>query len=75
MPLDAAIGQLFAPYCPGRRHGHRVRSKKSSCGIVKLVFEASVQDQKAQNEPSNQIIKATSCVERSIAVMKPKELS
>ena len=75
MPLDAAIGQLFAQYRPDRRHGHRVWSKKSSCGIVKSVFEASVQDQKVQNEASNQIIEATSCVERSNAVMKPKELS
>ena len=23
MPSDAAIGQVFAPYCPGRRHGHQ----------------------------------------------------
>jgi hypothetical protein len=21
---DAAIGQVFAPYCPGGRHGHQI---------------------------------------------------
>ena len=33
---------------------------KSSFGIVKLLFEASVQ--KAQNRPSNQLIEVTSCI-------------
>jgi hypothetical protein len=61
MPLDAAIGQVFVPYCTGGRLGHRFRRKKSSCGVVKLLFEASVQ--KAQNGPSIQLIEATICVE------------
>jgi hypothetical protein len=43
MPLAAATEQVFAPYRPGGRHGHRFWSKKLSCGIVKLLFEASVQ--------------------------------
>ena len=34
-----------------------------SCGVVKLLFEASIQ--KAQNGPSTQLIEATRCVERS----------
>jgi hypothetical protein len=42
MPLDAAIGQLFALYCPGGRHGHQFWRKKSSCGVVKSLFKASV---------------------------------
>jgi hypothetical protein len=42
MPLDAAIGQLFAPYRLGGLHGHQFRRKKSSCGIVKSLFEASI---------------------------------
>ena len=71
MPLDATIGQVFAPYCPSRRHGHRFRRKKSSYGIVKLLFEASVQ--KARNGPSTQVIKATSCVERWNATINAKE--
>ena len=62
MPLDAAIGQVFVPYCPGGHHDHRFRHKQSSCGVVKLLFEARVQ--KARNGPSTQLIKATSCVER-----------
>jgi hypothetical protein len=37
------------------------------------VFEAS--DQKAQNRPYTQHIKATSCVERSNATIQAKELS
>jgi len=61
MPLDAAIGQLFAPYRPNGRHGHRFWLKKSSCGVVNSLFEASVK--KAQNGPSTQLIEAMSCVE------------
>jgi len=71
--LDAAIGQVFTPYCPGECHGHQFRRKKMSCGIVKLRFEASIQ--KARNGPSTQLIEATSCVERSNAMMKVEELS
>jgi hypothetical protein len=41
MPLDAAIGQVFDLYHPGGRHGHQFWRKKLSCGIVKLLFEAS----------------------------------
>jgi hypothetical protein len=73
MPLDATIGQLFAPYCPSGRHGHQFRHKKSSCGIVKLLFEASVK--KARNGPSTQLIEATSCIERSNPTIKAKELT
>ena len=73
MPLDAAIGRLFAPYRLGGRHGHQFWRKKSSCGVVKSLFEASVQ--KARNGPSTQLIEATSCVERSNATMKAEELS
>jgi hypothetical protein len=62
MPLDAAIGRVFVPYCPGGRHGHQFRRKKLSCGIVKSLFEASIQN--AQNRPSTQLIEATSCVDR-----------
>jgi len=71
MPLDAAIGRVFAPYRPSGRHGHRYRHKKLSCGVVKLLFEASVQ--KAQNGPSTQLIEAMSCVERSNATIKAEE--
>jgi hypothetical protein len=41
--------------------------------LWKLLFEASVQ--KAQNRPSTQLIKATSCVERLKTKMKAEELS
>jgi hypothetical protein len=47
--------------------------KKSSCGIVKSLSEASVQ--KARNGPSTQLIEATSCVERSNATIRAEELS
>jgi hypothetical protein len=50
MPLDAAIGRVFVPFCPGGRHGHQFWCKKLSYGIVKSLFEASVK--KAQNRPS-----------------------
>ena len=73
MPLDAAIGRVFAPYCPSGRHGHRFWRKKLSCGVVKSLFEASVQ--KARNGPSTHVIEATSCVERSNATIQAEELS
>jgi hypothetical protein len=73
MPLAAATGQVFAPYRPGGRHGHRFWSKKLSCGMVKLLFGASVQ--KARNGPSTQLIKATSCVVRWNTTIKAKEHS
>ena len=73
MPLDATIGQLFTPYRPGGRHGHQFWRKKMRCGIVKLLSKASVQ--KARNEPSTQLIKETSCIDRSNATMKTEELS
>jgi hypothetical protein len=73
MPLDAAIGRVFPPYHPSGRHGHRFWRKKLSCGVVKLLFEASVK--KARNEPSTQLIEATSCVKRSNAMIKAKEHS
>ena len=41
--------------------------------LWKLLFEASIQ--KARNEPSTQLIEATSCVESSNATMKAEELS
>jgi len=71
MPLDAAIGQVFVPYRPSGCHGHRL-CKKLSCGVVKSLFEASVQ--KAQNGPSTQLIEATSCAERTNATIKVEEL-
>ena len=47
--------------------------KKTSCGVVKSLSEASVQ--KAQNGPSTHVIEATSCVERSNATIKAEEHS
>jgi hypothetical protein len=73
MPLDAATGRVFAPYCPSGRHGHRFQRKKSSFGIVKSLFEASIQ--KARNGPSTHVIEATSCVERWNAMIKADEHS
>jgi len=73
MPLDTAIGRVFAPYRPSGGHGHQFWLKKSSCGVVKSLFEASIQ--KAQNGPSTHFIKATSCVERSHNTIKAEEHS
>jgi DNA-directed RNA polymerase subunit M/transcription elongation factor TFIIS len=47
--------------------------KKSSCGVVKSLFEASIQ--KARNRPSTQLIEATSCAERWNATIKAKDLT
>ena len=46
---------------------------KLSCGVVKSLSKASVQ--KARNGPSTQLIEVTSCVERSNATIRAKELS
>jgi hypothetical protein len=71
MPLDAAIGRLFAPYRLGGRHGHRFWRKTSSCGSMKSLLEAIAK--KARNGPSTQLIEATSCVERSNTTIKAEE--
>jgi hypothetical protein len=74
MPLDATIGQLFAPYRPSGCHGgHRFWRKSSGCGIVKSLFEASIK--KTRNGPSTQLIEATSCVEGSNTTIKAEELT
>jgi hypothetical protein len=73
MPSDAAIGQVFALYCPGGRHGHQFLLKKQVVVLWNHCFEASVQ--KAQNGPSTQLIEATSCVERLNVTIQAKELS
>ena len=73
MPLDAAIGQLFAPNRPGGCHGHRSWCKKMICGGVKSIFEASIK--KAQNGPYTQLIEETRCVERLNATIKAKDYS
>jgi len=65
--------RLFAPYCPNGRHGHQFWRKKSSCGVVKLLFEVSIQ--KARNGPSTQLIEAMSCVERTNTTIKAGEHS
>jgi hypothetical protein len=72
-PLDAAMGQVFAPYCPGGWHCCQFWCKKLSCGIVIFLSIASVQ--KAQNGPSTQLIKATSCVESSDVTIEAEDLS
>jgi hypothetical protein len=48
-------------------------SKKTSCGIVKLFFKASIQ--KSQNGSSSQLIKAKSCVKRLDATIGAEDLS
>ena len=73
IPLDAAIGQVFAPYCPGGHYGHQFQCKQIELWHCEVAFKASVQ--KAWNGPSTQPIQATSCVERSNAIIKAKALS
>jgi hypothetical protein len=73
MPLDASIRRVFAPYRSGECHGHRFQRKNRVVALWNSLSEASVQ--KAQNEPSTQLIEATSCVERWNATIKAEELS
>jgi len=46
MPLDAAIGQVFTPYHPGGRHGHRFRHKNQVVVLWKSLPDASIQKAK-----------------------------
>jgi hypothetical protein len=61
------------PVLPQRMPWSLILAYKSSCGVVKSLFEASVK--KAQKEPSTQLIEGTSCVERSNATIKAEEHS
>jgi hypothetical protein len=72
MPLDETIRQVFALYHPGRCHGHQFWCTKLTCDVVKLLSKASIQ--KAQKEPSTQLIEATSCIKRSNAPTGAEEL-
>jgi hypothetical protein len=47
--------------------------KKLACSIVQSLSTASIQ--KAQNRPSTQHIKATSCIERSNTTIGAEEIS
>ncbi len=73
VPLDAAIGRVFVPYCPGNAMVIDFGVKNRVVAFWKSLSEACVQ--KVQNGPSTQLIEATSCVERWNATMKAKELS
>jgi hypothetical protein len=41
MPLNAAIGRVFALYCPDGCHGHRFWRKKLVVALWKSLFEAA----------------------------------
>jgi hypothetical protein len=67
------LGKNLPCIAPAHTMVINFRRKKSSCGVVKLLSEASVE--KARNGPSTLLIEATSCVERLNATIKAKELS
>jgi hypothetical protein len=74
--LDATGRRHWAsirPISPQQMPWSSILAKKSSCGVVKSLFKASVQ--KAQNGPSTHVIEATSCVERSNTTIKAEEHS
>ncbi len=50
MPPDAAIGQVFTPYCPGGCHGHQFRLKQLSCGVVNSLTVIGGHDRKLFNK-------------------------
>ncbi len=45
-PLDAAIGQVPAPYCPGSRHGQRFRMKHKNTNNTQLLPSFLTVDQR-----------------------------
>jgi hypothetical protein len=69
-PLDAAIGQVPAPYCPGSRHGQRIRMKHTNTNKTQFLasnygtFRSLVvyENCGTHNGPSTQLITATSFV-------------
>ena len=67
------LGKYLPHIAPANAMVINLCPKKMTCGVVKLLSKAS--DQKAQNGPSTQFIKATSCVEKSNAMIKAKEPS
>ncbi len=71
--LDATVLRHRAsirPVSPQRMPWSSILAKKSSCGVLKMLFEASVQ--KARNGPSTHVIEATSCVENWNATIMAK---
>jgi|LakMenEpi03Aug12_release.lakeMendotaPanAssembly.Ray.scaffolds.fasta_scaffold3642706_1 hypothetical protein len=38
-PLDAAIGQLLAPYRPGSRHGNNQQNNDAKCTLFAGLFD------------------------------------
>ncbi len=73
MPSDAAIGQVLPRIAPADVMVINFGSKNWVVALWNRCFEASVQ--KAQNGPSTQLNKATSCIERLNATVQAKELS
>jgi hypothetical protein len=73
MPLDAAIGRVFTLIAPADAMVIDFGIKHRVVGLWKSLPEASVQ--KAQNEPSTQLIEAMRCAERSNATIKAEEHS
>ncbi len=67
-PLNAAIGKVPAPYCPGSCHGQRIRWNNTNTNKTQLLasnyvtFWVLVVSESfiSQNGPSTQVIDATS---------------
>jgi hypothetical protein len=72
MPLDTAIGPVFARITPADAMVIDFSIKNQVVALWKSLFEARVQ--KAQNGPSTQLSEATSCVKRSDTRIKAEEL-
>jgi hypothetical protein len=66
-PLDATIGQVPVPYCPGGRHGQRFRKEKKNTTKTQLLPSFLTVDQckkklsnlKTHRGPSTHILGAT----------------
>ena len=67
------LGKYSPPIAPADAMVIDFWPKKSSCGVVKSLSEASIE--KALNGPSTQLIEASSCVERTDATIRAEELS
>jgi hypothetical protein len=73
MPLNAAIVEYSSRIVPADAMVIDFCVTNQVVALWKSLFEASVQ--KARNGPSNQLIEATSCVERLNATIKAEEHS
>ncbi len=81
MPLDAAIGQMPVPYCPGGHHGWRFWKEKNNnktqllASILTVAQEKKLSNLETHWGPSTHILGATSHDANSYATSQVEDIS